>query len=71
MVYFMATILGDVQYSQVMGHLPTPVINTPISLSTRLCRRHWVVHIYRHCIHPGLAESQLKQITSIAYYNIL
>ena len=21
----MATILGDVQYSQVMGHLPTPV----------------------------------------------
>ena len=25
MVFFMATILGDVQYSQVMGHLPTPV----------------------------------------------
>ena len=24
-VYFMATIFGDVQYSQVMGHLPTPV----------------------------------------------
>ena len=22
----MATIFGDVQYSQVMGHLPTPVI---------------------------------------------
>ena len=26
MVFFMATILGDVQYSQVMGHLPTPVV---------------------------------------------
>ena len=25
MVFFMATFLGDVQYSQVMGHLPTPV----------------------------------------------
>ena len=24
MVFFMATIFGDVQYSQVMGHLPTP-----------------------------------------------
>ena len=22
----MATIVGDVQYSQVMGHLPTPVV---------------------------------------------
>ena len=26
MVYFMATIFGDVQYSQVMGHLPTPAV---------------------------------------------
>ena len=24
MVYLMASIFGDVQYSQVMGHLPTP-----------------------------------------------
>ena len=24
MVFFMATIFGDVQYSQVMGQLPTP-----------------------------------------------
>ena len=24
MVFFMATFSGDVQYTQVMGHLPTP-----------------------------------------------
>ena len=27
MVFFMATILGDVQYTQVMGHLTTPVFS--------------------------------------------
>ena len=34
MVLFMATILGDVQYTQVMGHLPTPVENLHVFQKT-------------------------------------
>ena len=43
MVFFMATILGDVQYTQVMGHLTTPVQPThpnrfPGAHDPRICR---------------------------------
>ena len=45
----MATIFGDVQYSQVMGHLPTPEISATMSF------RAWSACAY-HSIYTKIGR---------------
>ena len=57
----MATFSGDVQYSQVMGHLPTPVITT-MKLKAIQLKSQQMNSLYTHQVHTAFQPAiRIKQ----------